>query len=366
MLCTRYVLTQRNANPVRRSAFHNLSATSSNTDNHTPYKYGFILLRATPLTDATHVSFSRLFASGSTSSPDADATSTSKEEEEDILDSITRFLPPTPSHALRIRYYPHLSLFDASNLTDDGTAILDPSLSVRAALMKANALWHSDLAYNPRRSSYSLLRAVELPPFSLTGPDGEEEEVGGNTTEFADSRTAWEEFPDLEMKERMEKGNWTGVYNAAYSRKLGAPDFFRDVNVEVGPMARHKVLQEHRESGRMNLCVGAYLWRLELHDNDNDRKVVEGSEEIIKRLNEHVAQKKYVTSVRWEQPGDLVIWDNRAVLHRAGEFKGMDKYRRDMRRTTAFDTGPTAWGLNGTGAALPTLESMTKGKGPGA
>ena len=186
---------------------------------------------------------------------------------------------------------------------------------------------------------------------------------GGGNTEFADSRTAREDFGEEEVKRRMvEKEYWTGVYNAAHSRKMGAPDFFKDLDVEVGRMLRHKVVQEHVESGRKNLCVGAYLWRLE----DKEGNTVPGSKEMIKFLNEHVAQDKYVTSVRWEQPGDLVIWDNRAVLHRVGEFKGVGKYRRDMRKTTAFDTGPTAWGLNGEGAPLPTLESMTKEKGLGS
>ncbi|EAA26963.1 taurine catabolism dioxygenase [Neurospora crassa] len=292
--------------------------------------YGFIILRATPLTDSTHVSFSRLFASGP-------------------LDDISRFLPPG-----RVpRYYPHLELFDASNLSDDGRAILDPSSSPRAMLLRANSSWHSDLAYNPRRSSYSLLRAVELP----SREPGEMGEIEGNT-EFADSRTAWEELAAEKKRELLTK-DWTGVYNAAHSRKLGAPEYFKDVNPEEGPIARHKVVQEHVESGRMNLCVGAYLWRLE----DGEGKTVPGSEGIIKFLNEHVANKSFVASVRWERPGDLVIWDNRAVLHRAGEFKGVGKHRRDMRRTTAFDQGPTAWGLNGEGAPLPTLESITKEKG---
>ncbi|EGZ70765.1 taurine catabolism dioxygenase TauD/TfdA, partial [Neurospora tetrasperma FGSC 2509] len=267
--------------------------------------YGFIVLRATPLTDSTHVSFSRLFASGP-------------------LDDISRFLPPG-----RVpRYYPHLELFDASNLSDDGRAILDPSSSPRAMLLRANSLWHSDLAYNPRRSSYSLLRAVELPS---RGP--ETGEIEGNT-EFADSRTAWEALAAEKKRELLTK-DWTGVYNAAHSRKLGAPEYFGDLNLEEGPMARHKVVQKHVESGRMNLCVGAYLWRLE----DGEGETASGSEEIIEFLNEHVAKKRFVARVRWEQPGDLVIWDNRAVLHRAGEFKGVGKHRgrRDMRRTTAFD-----------------------------
>jgi len=62
-----------------------------------------------------------------------------------------------------------------------------------------------------------------------------------------------------------------------------------------------------------------------------------------------VAQPKYVYTFNWEQPGDMVMWDNRALLHRAmgGSFAG--KYRRDLRRTTVHDDSANAWGLNDTG-----------------
>jgi len=63
-------------------------------------------------------------------------------------------------------------------------------------------------------------------------------------------------------------------------------------------------------------------------------------------LKEHVTQPKYVYTFNWEQPSDIVMWDNRALLHRAagGSFAG--KYRRDLRRTTVHDDSANAWGLN--------------------
>jgi alpha-ketoglutarate-dependent 2,4-dichlorophenoxyacetate dioxygenase len=50
--------------------------------------------------------------------------------------------------------------------------------------------------------------------------------------------------------------------------------------------------------------------------------------------------------VEWENEGDLVVWDNTAVMHRArgGEYEG--KWRRDMRRATVHDDSIHAWGLN--------------------
>jgi alpha-ketoglutarate-dependent 2,4-dichlorophenoxyacetate dioxygenase len=70
------------------------------------------------------------------------------------------------------------------------------------------------------------------------------------------------------------------------------------------------------------------------------------STELINRLLDHTCQDKYVLSVEWQSPGDLVLWDNTAVMHRAhgGSYEG--KFRRDMRRTTVHDDSSYAWGLN--------------------
>jgi len=51
-------------------------------------------------------------------------------------------------------------------------------------------------------------------------------------------------------------------------------------------------------------------------------------------------------SVDWRDPGDVVCWDNTAVMHRAGPGTFAGKYKRDMRRTTVHDGSSSAWGLN--------------------
>lgn len=67
----------------------------------------------------------------------------------------------------------------------------------------------------------------------------------------------------------------------------------------------------------MNLYAGAHLHHVEGLDREQSR-------ELVEKLNAHVTQQKYVTSVARHDPGDWVIWDNRAVLHRAtgGLFVG--------------------------------------------
>ncbi|KAK3387273.1 alpha-ketoglutarate-dependent 2,4-dichlorophenoxyacetate dioxygenase [Podospora didyma] len=278
-------------------------------------KYGFCVFRNTGLTDDTHVSFSWRLGD---------------------LDNIKRYM--TPGRKLRYRYF---ELFDASNL-DDNNHIIDPD-SPRAHYGRGNRLWHTDSSFNPRRASFSLLRAVALPP----------KETGGNT-DFADSRTAWDELPEA-VKTSLLANDWIGAYSLPHSRKIGSPEFFHDIDPWQSPMARHKIVQRHEASGRMNLYTGTHLHHLEDHEGN----VPENSAELVALLNEHATQDSLTVSIEWDKPGDLVIWDNTAVLHRAGRWDGEGKYARDLRRTTVHDSSPTAWGMNEIGTQMPTMASIS-------
>ncbi|KAI1742985.1 alpha-ketoglutarate-dependent 2,4-dichlorophenoxyacetate dioxygenase [Xylaria scruposa] len=308
-------------------------------------KYGVCVFRNTGLSDAAHVSFSERFGE---------------------LDNIKRYL----TNGRKPRY-DHLELFDAGNVNLVPTAAgeeptpLDPS-SARAHANRGNGLFHVDSSFNPRRASFSLLRAAQLPP----------PETGGDTL-FADSRTAAEEL-DEELLEVLagdyDGTGLIGMHSMAHSRKLGSPAFFADLDPTQFPMTRHRILQRHEASGRMNLYVGAHMHHIEALQRDEpserldfyhggnlhqmefafppDANWKSKSEEIpdswdlVQKLNAHATQEKYVVSVPWHDPSDLIIWDNRAVLHRAGPGTFQGKYIRDLRRTTVHDDSSTAWGLN--------------------
>lgn len=286
--------------------------THSPTCWQTQLQYGVCVFRDTGLDDDAHVAFSKRFGA---------------------LDNIRRYMAGG-----RQPRYAHYELFDAGNIDEATLAPLDPD-SARAHANRGNGLWHADSSFNPRRASFSLLRAVELPPPGH-----------GGDTDFADARTAFEELP-ADLREELLRHAYVGAHSMAHSRKLGSPAFFADVDPAAAtapPMQRHRVVQRHEPSGRTALYVGAHLHHIE--DGNGGGEEIPGSWELVQRLNRHVAQPRYTTSVRWEQPGDLVIWDNRCVLHRAGAGTFAGKYKRDMRRTTVHDDSPTAWGLNSTDA----------------
>ena len=240
------------------------------------------------------------------------------------LDNVKRYL--TGGRKLR---YKHFELFDAGNVDEEGN-VIHPD-APRAHYNKGNGLFHVDSSFNPRRASWSLLRATKLPPPGM-----------GGETEFADSRTAFEEL-DEDLKKDLLAKDYIGAHTLLHSRKTGSPAFFADLDPTSQPMTRHRLVQTHEPSGRKNLYIAAHCHHLETDAGPLPEKE---SSALLKKLMNHVTQPKYVMSVDWLNEGDMVAWDNTCVLHRAtgGSFEG--KYVRDVRRTTVHDDSPTAWGLN--------------------
>lgn len=181
---------------------------------------------------------------------------------------------------------------------------------------------------------------------------------GGNT-DFADTRTAYLDLPP-DVLEDLEQNDYVGAHSLMHSRKKAAPKdspHLRDVNPEDYPYGRHSIIQVHEPSGRKNLYIANHLHHLEYHtpksgnfnptkEQPFERVAEPKSMELIETLLKHATQDKYVLSVEWQNPGDVVVWDNTCVMHRAGEGTFMGKYKRDMRRCTVHDGSSLAWGFN--------------------
>ena len=130
----------------------------------------------------------------------------------------------------------------------------------------------------------------------------------------------------------------------------------RNVDPEQHPFGRHRLVQRHEPSNRSTLYVANHIHHLEtigpagVDGKATFRRVPEPeSSNLIEALLDHATQPRYVITVKWLSPGDLVVWDNTCVMHRASpvhNHKFMGKYRRDMRRCTVHDGSTQAWGLN--------------------
>lgn len=178
-----------------------------------------------------------------------------------------------------------------------------------------NHLWHSDSSFRAIPAKYSLLSARTIPS------------AGGNT-EFADMRAAYDALDD-ETKAKCE--GLIVEHSQIYSRgKLGFT--FNDEELELMKPVRQVLVRDHPNSGRKSLYLSAHAGTI------IDWPVPEARLFLL-NLTEFATDRRFVYSHKW-RVNDLVMWDNRATMHRA---RGYDETQpRDMRRTTvAGDTYTT-------------------------
>lgn len=187
-----------------------------------------------------------------------------------------------------------------SNIIVDGKPI--------GGLGNAEANWHSDMTYVEAPPPASVLLGVEIP------------EQGGDTY-FADQAAAYKALPES-LKHRIR--DLTIKHDAAHTStgELRAGfDAFDDPR--DAPGAVHPMVLEHDETGGPALYLGrrewAYIPELSLDE----------SESLLDEIWTHATRPEFVWQQKW-QPGDLVIWDNRRVLHRRDDFDPQS--RRLMKR----------------------------------
>jgi alpha-ketoglutarate-dependent 2,4-dichlorophenoxyacetate dioxygenase len=95
--------------------------------------------------------------------------------------------------------------------------------------------------------------------------------------------------------------------------------------------AIHPLIRTIPRSQRKALYVASHASRI------IDWPVPEGRL-LLRDLIEHATQPEFVYRHAW-RAGDLVIWDNRATMHRARPFDDT-RYRRELRRVTTLDIEP--------------------------
>lgn len=187
-----------------------------------------------------------------------------------------------------------------SNIMVDGKPI--------GGLGNAEANWHSDMTYIETPPPASVLLGVEIP-------------AAGGDTYFADQNAAFAALPKA-LKERIT--DLTIKHDAAHT-SIGKlrPGFDAFEDPREAPGAVHPIVHTHGETGRKALYLGrrewAYIPGLSLED----------SEALLDELWTYAALPGQVWQQKW-QPYDLIIWDNRRVLHRRDDFPAQS--RRLMKR----------------------------------
>ena len=177
--------------------------------------------------------------------------------------------------------------------------------------------WHADWSFQARPPSGTCLNAVDIPP------------VGGDTL-FANQHMAWEALPDAR---KAEIGDLIAIHSArmpyAPDGTYGLRDKGRSMDIRPSEAAfatqTHPLIPTHPETGRRGFySTLGYIIGI---DGMGQAEAMP----LLLELAQWQGQEQFTYSQKWE-PGMLVMWDNRSVLHKAtGGYEG---YRRELHRTT--------------------------------
>ncbi len=213
----------------------------------------------------------------------------------------------------------HREVFCVGNVERDG---------MKASFSRGVEQWHADSSYRETASDASLFFAEVVP------------EQGGETL-FCDATAAWRAL-DPAMRQRI--AGLRAVHSLETLRQWGrrhnpvrgpdGADQGNDTAAQVAafPPVTQPLVRTHPATGAKSLYVcPAVISHVEGMD------AAEGAA-LIESLIQHAAQPRFVYSHRWQR-GDLVMWDNRAVLHTASLFDHT-RYQRLMYRTTVAGQAP--------------------------
>lgn len=180
-----------------------------------------------------------------------------------------------------------------SNQKPDGSVMT--AAEKRYQSLRGNEGWHTDSSYMPLAAKASILSAQLVP-------------AAGGETEFCDMRAAYDAL-DAAMQARIAGlSAYHSIYasqaKAGYTFRTGEGYGFHTLGAPLRPLVK-----VHPATGRKALFIGRHAYRIPGMDD-------QAAQALLDALLAHAVQPPRHYAHRW-QPGDVVMWDNRCVLHRA-------------------------------------------------
>jgi taurine dioxygenase len=164
----------------------------------------------------------------------------------------------------------------------------------------SEVIWHSDYSFKEVVGGMRILHGIQIPPA----------EAGGST-EFANMYAAFDQLPaDLKEYALNHSIKHDIAYDTNRALRMGASPV-TDPSKGNGPI--HPMVSTHPESNCNSLFLGRRLAHYIVGES------LEQSEKILDSLWDHATQEKYIYRHEWNK-NDVVLWDNRCVIHRRGSF----------------------------------------------
>jgi alpha-ketoglutarate-dependent 2,4-dichlorophenoxyacetate dioxygenase len=172
--------------------------------------------------------------------------------------------------------------------------------------------WHTDQAYQVVPARYSFLSNYSVP-------------AKGGESQFADMRMAYDALPD-DLRETVEE--LSAEFDVLHTRALCGYTEFPEEERAALPSAIHRLVKTHPISGRKTLYLGELACRVVGWPLPEGR-------DLLRELVEFATQPQFVYTHSWTVR-DLLIWDNRATMHRGLRYSPPTA-RREMHRATVMD-----------------------------
>lgn len=185
---------------------------------------------------------------------------------------------------------------------------------------RGNNYWHTDSSFKEIPSKISILSAREVP------------EAGGGTN-FIDARYALETWANKPRKYSIEDlKDCICKHSIVYSRMNNTGDIFDDKFKKDMPFVKQRLIRIHPYTKKAAFYAGSHCSHIIGWDLEECRK-------LIKEINDWILDAGNIAEHKW-RTGELVLWDNRRVLHK-GTGYDESKYRRIMHRTTVAGDKPS-------------------------
>ena len=211
------------------------------------------------------------------------------------------------------RHPDHPEIFNLSNVRADGNIVeFDEP---QAVFLRGTERWHTDSSFREVPALCTILSAVEVP-------------TRGGQTQFADMRKALSLIP---AEQRAEMDSLTLVHSYEWSRSMnpGRMNPMSDDERAKYPPVEHPWIRTHPD-GSKSLYMGGHASHIAGRDEAESRQWFA---EIEAQLSVH----DVVYEHQW-RADDLLVWDNRTLLHRLLPYDIANE-RRVMRRVTVAGTG---------------------------
>lgn len=196
----------------------------------------------------------------------------------------------------------------------DGEGRVVPRDEMMMRLIQVNEQWHTDSSFRDVPASISIFAAVVVPP------------EGGDTF-YASMREGWRALP---AKRQAELYGLEAVHDYAEAyRSTGGSGLPASISDGITPK-RHPLVRVHPETRETSLFVSGHVYGVDGWEPEAGRA-------FVQELVAECTRPERVYRHRW-QAGDVLLWDNRSMLHRAEGFS--DAHARVMHHVRVAGEGP--------------------------